>query len=620
MPKSRPKPRPRSKGFAVAAMVALLGALAAAPGGAASAQAAPAQAAPAQASPGPAAPAHAAPSRGTQTTAAPQCVALPFGFQDLPGRARSAHLHGERSAPSRSAATTGSLHLLVILAAFSDVPPQISPTRFQDHLFGSTGATLSNYYTEASQGLLDVSGTVTPWVTLPETEFYYSQGAGGVSAYPNNGQRMTEDAVTLAVAAGVDLGDYDADGDGVVDALLIIHSGQGFEWASVSAATPQVNMNAINSHKWGVTQTNFGSGARVTEYFTGPELQIVHPSAYPGWSDTIATIGVFCHELGHILGLPDYYDTLTGDNRVGAWDVMDVGNWLSDTDVDSLSAPGALPTLFSAWSRMFLEWVTPLTLTAGEESGDSVTELIALSSSSTGGRPLQLLANPGGVDWTGTSAGAGEYFLAEVRTSTGFDAALPSEGLIVCHVDESRPNNRESEAPFAGGGLLVQLPQDNNMALNSTGGDPWPGAQSTFDETSAPSSDLHNGLASGVSLADIGAVVGGTVTFTATAPVVVTLVSLPAVPYAQPHPWHPGQQSQVELVLNASAAGGPSAVHVYDARGRRVRTLTAITPGSPHPTARWDGRSDGGLRVPSGMYFFRASGSVAGAGKVLLIR
>ena len=46
-------------------------------------------------------------------------------------------------------------------------------------------------------------------------------------------------------------------------------------------------------------------------------------------------------------------------------------------------------------------------------------------------------------------------------------------------------------------------------------------------------------------------------------------------------------------------------LEVYDLAGRHVRTLVDGPVQAGWQTARWDGRTDGGTRVASGVYFCR---------------
>ncbi|MGQ0720878.1 MAG: M6 family metalloprotease domain-containing protein, partial [Candidatus Eiseniibacteriota bacterium] len=412
---------------------------------------------------------------------APGCIAPSWSDHGL--RRVSAAPHGHAAGPPAALplAKTGNVRLLVILAEFSDMPHRADPQRFQDRLFGP-GLSLREYYLEASQGQLDVGGDVHGWVPLPRTQFSYSQGNGGIGSYPNNGQGMAEEAVAAAVGQGLDLDDYDADGNGAVDALLVIHSGQGREWAETDPPSSSPDPNSIHSHKWVVVQQDFGFSTRVVDYFTGPELQLVKPGIAPGWADSVQTVGVYCHEFGHVLGLPDYYEAIDDPpfliNHVGVWDIMDFGTWNRVRSNPSLSAPGAIPSHFSAWSKLFLGW--SVAAPVAPAVGDIEMQTVTLESASGGGFPVQLLANPFGVDWVGQSPGAGEYFLGEVRTRTGFDAGLPSEGLLLYHVDESRANN--SGAQNSDGGVLLRLlPQDGVTEVRLLGApdttDHWPGAQ-----------------------------------------------------------------------------------------------------------------------------------------------
>lgn len=550
--------------------------------------------------------------------AAPECALPPPRFQtgvlrgatdDLPPLPASGVLRA--AAPSE-----GNVHVLVLLAEFADLPHRIAPARFATHLFGP-GETMRTYYRDVSGGRLDVTGDVHGWFTLPRAELYYSSGIGGVGTYPNNGQRMAEDAVAAAVAAGVPLGDYDADGDGTVDAVLVIHSGEGYEWAGSSspALTPFPDPYAINSHKWSVVEGDFGAGLpRVRDYFTAPEMQRARPVFFPAWTDSIAGIGVFCHEFGHMLGLPDFYDTQTAVSRIGNWEIMDSGTWTYVTAEPAHSLPGSLPAGFSAWSRAFLGWMTPEVL--GPGSGEVLQGAFVLQPATAGAAALQLRANPFGVDWAAGTPGVGEYFLAEVRTREGWDAGLPGQGLLLYHVDEARAGNRASD--YADGrGLLLLVPQDGDVDPAHDDTDPWPGPADAFGAASVPSSALHDGSTSGVEIETMAAQPSGAVSFTAT---VSNLVADIPLPFARPHPFRPAEHGTAGLVLSVDASAVAVArVRVFDLRGRPVRTLDSpaeFTAGGR--VAVWDGRDERGNALPSGVYFFRADGGAAG--RVVLLR
>jgi len=556
----------------------------------------------------------------TRAADGPGCVVAPWGIGE--GNLRSEPTLARNAVPGppalAPAAPSGELNLLVILAEFADVPHRADPARFQDLLFGPDPS-VRGYFQEVSGGRLDVGGDIVGWVTLPQTKFYYSAGQAGVGAYPNNGQKMAEDAVRAAVQAGVNLAPYDGDGDGAVDAVLVIHSGQGYEWAGATVGSPSTEPDpgAINSHKWVVQQQDYGVGTRVVDYFTCPELQLVKATVAPGWADSVSTIGVYCHELGHVLGLPDFYDTSDLSNHVGVWGIMDYGTWNRIRLDPAYSAPGALPGHFSAWSKEFLGWTVAAPVAPG--LGEATEQRVTLESTSGGGFPLQLRANPNGVDWGPTATGSGEFFLAEVRTREGYDAGLPAEGLILYHVDESRPSNNAS-TNSDGGGLMKLVPQDGTTTIspNDTT-DPWPGTQSEFGPASIPDSDLYGGSPSGVTLSEFGTLAAGTVTMTAE---VVNLSTDQALPLARPNPFRPARHGRTALVLSLGAAPlSPVAVQVFDLRGRLVRTLTTDTgEDAGGRVAYWDGCTDSGRPVAAGVYLFRPADSSGDGGRVLLLR
>jgi len=122
---------------------------------------------------------------------------------------------------------------------------------------------------------------------LPQTMATYAHGAAGTGLALPNAQTMARDAV-LAADPNVDFTPYDNDGNGYVDAFIVIHAGAGGEVTG--------NSNDIWSHKWVFNNGALNAdGTKVFGYLTVPED---------------CKIGVCAHELGHLLfGWPDLYDT-----------------------------------------------------------------------------------------------------------------------------------------------------------------------------------------------------------------------------------------------------------------------------------------------------------------------
>jgi M6 family metalloprotease-like protein len=139
--------------------------------------------------------------------------------------------------------------------------------------------------------------------------------------------------------------DYDGDGnfdepDGYIDHFQSVHAGDGEETGGGAQGS-----NAIWSHRWYAFYNNIG--------FTGPAGNLgggirVGGSDYWVGDYTIEPenggVGVFAHEFGHDLGLPDLYDSV-GDNATGFWTIMSSGSYGNDGTVDI----GSKPTHMGAW-------------------------------------------------------------------------------------------------------------------------------------------------------------------------------------------------------------------------------------------------------------------------------
>jgi immune inhibitor A len=222
---------------------------------------------------------------------------------------------------------------------------------------GDKVKTFKQFYEEQSGGSYTVDGTVSEWLTVSGNAKEYGDDnpAGGHDNLNPKGPRdLVKDALNAAVAAGMDLKEYDqfdlydldGDGnqnepDGLVDHLMIIHAGTGQE-----AGGGKLGDDAIWSHRWtlngvyavpGTTSnsTNWGGQMAAYDYTIQPED---------------GAVGVFAHEYGHDLGLPDEYDTqYTGNGEpVASWSIMSGGSWNGNI-------AGTAPTSFSPQNKEFFQ-------------------------------------------------------------------------------------------------------------------------------------------------------------------------------------------------------------------------------------------------------------------------
>jgi immune inhibitor A len=250
-------------------------------------------------------------------------------------------------------------------------PSSVAPQHYQDMLFTAGGGSygmpsMRDFYLQLSSGRFTWTGQVSNWVQIdaPQAEFGANDrktGAGGDDA--NGVVYRVVQATLNALAAsgnygGIDLAAadqvdrYDCDGDGVynepdgyIDHFGVIHAGMGEE-ANASA-------DAIWSHRWyaNFNQTEGPQGCHLGGYnLPGTGLWVGDYTIMP----EDGGVGVFAHEFGHDLGLPDLYNTAAGpDNGVGFWSLMSSGSWASD----SANAVGDKPVHMGAWEKLALGWL-----------------------------------------------------------------------------------------------------------------------------------------------------------------------------------------------------------------------------------------------------------------------
>ncbi|MEU6067285.1 immune inhibitor A domain-containing protein [Streptomyces sp. NPDC047082] len=257
---------------------------------------------------------------------------------------------------------------------------------FQDLYFG-TGKnveSMKKFYEKESSGRYSVDGEVADWVKVPYNEARYGNNACGSTNCPSVWNVVSDGLnswVAQQKAAGRtdaqiktdvakfdqwDRYDYDGDGnfnepDGYIDHFQIVHAGE-----DESAGGGAQGKDAIWAHRWYAFGTDAGATGPTGNKLGG--AQIGDTGTWVG-DYTIQPenggLGVFAHEYGHDLGLPDHYDTTgNGDNSTGFWTLMSSGSWLG-RGKDSI---GDLPGDFSAWDKLQLGWLNYDTAKAGKQS------------------------------------------------------------------------------------------------------------------------------------------------------------------------------------------------------------------------------------------------------------
>ena len=251
---------------------------------------------------------------------------------------------------------------------------------YLDLMFGD-GESFKDFYDKQSNGRFLAAGDVSDWVTVPFNEARYGsnsvKGSDGYWNYVKDtatawyaaqqaaGKSDAEIADYLTQFDKVDRYDYDQDGDfnepdGYIDHFQAIHAGEGEE-----AGGGAQGGDAIWSHRWYAFSSDFGktgpgfnqaggvplgdSGLWIGDYTTEPEN---------------GGLGVFAHEFGHDLGLPDLYDTSGGDNGTGFWTLMSGGSWLNRGG----DAIGTTPGYMGPWEKLQLGWLDYRAVDFGQDS------------------------------------------------------------------------------------------------------------------------------------------------------------------------------------------------------------------------------------------------------------
>ncbi|WP_404323447.1 M6 family metalloprotease domain-containing protein [Cytobacillus firmus] len=388
-----------------------------------------------------------------------------------------------------------------------DMPGQVPAKYYEDLIFGTEynpyelpqfekydgpdvpkDRTMQNAYKESSYGktnLVRKENTEFVWVEMPKGASYYLDQEGKFAengTYVNgnvNGDAHTGEFIRDLLKAADDQVNFSKYAEnGEVPNIFVIHEGTGAEFSRDPAQ--------FWSHKWNILSALYygkyyetGQPAPVKEGMTEAEwigktvkedmtydgVLVNNYNIQPGIGGNVAGFdaatntykdeaktgpfpaqtGVYAHEFGHALGLPDFYDTVYSSEGVGNYSMMAGGSWLRYPNKPEYG--GNSPAHFDPFSKIFLGWVNPVEV----KPGDTKTITLPPINKADADNGIVKMEVPGS---NGT-----EYFLFENVQQDGFNKGFirqgeDAKGLVAWHVDENiinlyqtagfRPNNVEN--------------------------------------------------------------------------------------------------------------------------------------------------------------------------------
>lgn len=290
---------------------------------------------------------------------------------------------------------------LILLADFPDMKMTHPAERFEGMINGSENSA-RRYFEDQFMGAASFTFDIAPIVTLSRTHDYY--GKNNSKGKDAKAAEAVAEACCLAHENGIDFTPYDNDGDGTVDNIFIFVAGRDEAEGGGD--------NCIWSHAWSLSAAGIDltlDGKKIGEYAITTEFSLRKNGKY-----MFRSIGTFCHEYSHTLGLMDMYDTdmeSSGGKSECLWgstSLMDTGNYNNE---------GKTPPYYNAIDRDMLGIGKPEEL----KEGHYVLEPIDHN-----GRFLKF-----------NTSTEGEYYLIECRAVSGWDRYMGGNGLAIYHIDKS---------------------------------------------------------------------------------------------------------------------------------------------------------------------------------------
>ena len=369
--------------------------------------------------------------------------------------------------------------IMVVMVSFNDLSFDYSLSDVNDAFFGESGS-VQDFFAENSYDkfvlspINETNGTTNDGIL--EVQLSSNHPNFG-SNYGSASNQLVQEVFT-AVDAEVDFSTFDSNTDGVIAeselAVIMVIAGYENAYGGSASSTPK-----IWAHRSEISSLTL-DGVSVGDYAMFGERH----------EDHFATIGIMCHELGHLLfDLPDLYDRDGDSNGIGIWGVMGNGSWNYTT-----GHPGESPAHLIGWSKGQIGFSEIDDVTASKSATMSVSSVVDAYH--------RVWIDP---------YRHGEHFILENRQLEGFDAALPGTGLLVTHID-----------PYVEIGTIGQQNDDETHKLvdveEASGvddldtqvsggdqGDLFPGSanQTQFDQSTTPNTNNYAGESNTIALDNI---------------------------------------------------------------------------------------------------------------------
>ena len=393
--------------------------------------------------------------------------------------------------------------VLAIKIDFSDQPGQRPGAAFDQYLFADEGVSLKTYYREVSYRQMDIQpgpmGGVVPrgdqWIRAQNPMSYYGEGQINV----RRSQELVREACA-AVDDMVDFSDYDRDGDGVVDHVFIIHSGND------QASTAE--MNDIWSILTQDVNREFDGVWVSTAVLVGEEPSFDKPH-----------LGIYFHEFFHDFGAPDVY----GGNFTGPsdhkWGLMGQFGPYQGEIIDGIGT-GLQPSHISGYLKWDFDarpengrlgWIQPVDIK------ENISNLAVPSFElPPHDNKLFKIDIPDKINKFGDST---EFFLIENRNRESgalFDTRLPESGILIWHIDETDvrppgaidaasqiwledPNDPKHHGIPPGNPGIIDIRTVTDGAAYSADDN-----ETSFTPATDPNSNANDGTISKISITNIG--------------------------------------------------------------------------------------------------------------------